>query len=42
MKFKTHAVLQFQELSGSKFMKGISCYAFVLATFQEIFFFTNC
>ena len=38
MKFKTNAVLQFQETSGSKFMKGISCCAFVLATFQGIFF----
>ena len=31
MKFKIHAVLQFQE------MKGISCCTFVLVTFQEIF-----
>ena len=39
MKFKMHAMLQFQETSGSKFMKGISCCAFVLVTFQEIFFY---
>ena len=38
MKFKMHAVLQFQKTSGSKFIKGISCCTFVLATVQEISF----
>ena len=28
MKFKMHAVIQFQETSGSKFMKGILCCVF--------------